>query len=272
MIAQRRKPRKGWVDRAGPPRPPVFFKSDGGFGGDGSSPPLLALLVLLVLSACAARAANRAGRANPAHTDLHHAGRRHPARARLAAARCNHHARRDSGACTALPTAGTGGSCRHPVFAQAGYAVFAPGSARLRRHGGPRPMGRARPRLVDDAAEMLAQLRARYPRAAGGRDGREHGRGGRCPAHGTAAPDLCRTRPCCWRPRCGGAGRWMSGSMLFATLVLADAVAPHWVPNAGSLAQHIYASDNIPALIRFGRDPLTLRRGRCGGSARPGDA
>ena len=46
---------------------------------------------------------------------------------------------------------------------------------------------------------------------------------------------------------------------LYAALLLADAVAPGWVPNPGSLAQDIYASDNIPALIRFGRDPLTLR-------------
>jgi alpha-beta hydrolase superfamily lysophospholipase len=56
---------------------------------------------------------------------------------------------------------------------------------------------------------------------------------------------------------------WGPGQMdvrLYAALLLADAVAPGWVPNPGPLAQHITASDNIPALIRFGRDPLTLRQ------------
>ena len=55
-------------------------------------------------------------------------------------------------------------------------------------------------------------------------------------------------------------GRKQMDVRLYGALLLADAVAPGWVPNPGSLAQHIYASDNIAALIRFGRDPLTLRK------------
>jgi pimeloyl-ACP methyl ester carboxylesterase len=47
---------------------------------------------------------------------------------------------------------------------------------------------------------------------------------------------------------------------VFATLVVADAVAPDWVPDPGRIGEDIRASDNIPALIRFGRDPLSLRR------------
>jgi len=142
-----------------------------------------------------------------------------------------------------------------PVFAQAGYAVFAPDQ---RGFGATADRGKwaGSKRLVDDAGELLAQLRARYP-------GRRvvvmgESMGGAVAALLAARPGPSPDATVLLSPAVWGPGQM--DVRLYAALLLADAVAPRWVPNPGSLAQHITASDNIPALIRFGRDPLTLRR------------
>ena len=141
-----------------------------------------------------------------------------------------------------------------PVFAQAGYAVFAPDQ---RGFGGTAARGTwvGSARLVDDAAELLAQLRARYPGKPAVVMGESMG--GAVAALLAARPGRGPDATVLLSPAVWGPGQM--DVRLYASLVLADAIAPGWTPNPGSLADHIYASDNIPALIRFGRDPLTLR-------------
>jgi acylglycerol lipase len=142
-----------------------------------------------------------------------------------------------------------------PVFAAAGYAVFAPDQ---RGFGGAPDRGRwvGSQALVDDAVAMIGQLRARYPGQRVVLMGESMGGAvaalvaARAGAGGPDATILLSAAV--WGPRQMDAG-------LYAALVTADAVAPDWAPNPGSLADNIWASDNIPALIRFGRDPLTLR-------------
>ncbi len=226
----------------------------GGLGGMAHLPQLLALLILLVLSACTARPqVSLDPPIPPTLTFTMSDGATLPARAWLPPA-----ATTMKGVVLALhgfTDSRDGWELPAPVFAQAGYAVFAPD---LRGFGGTAERGRwvGSARLVDDAAEMLAQLRVRFP-------GRRvvvmgESMGGAVAALLAARPDgpapdaTVLLAPAVW-------GRGQMDVRLYAALLLADAVAPHWVPNAGSLAQHIYASDNIPALIRFGRDPLTLR-------------
>jgi alpha-beta hydrolase superfamily lysophospholipase len=143
-----------------------------------------------------------------------------------------------------------------PVFARAGYAVFAPDQ---RGFGGTADRGgwAGSARMVDDAFVLMAQLRARYP-------GRRvilmgESMGGAVATlvaarPGAGGPDATvLLSPAVWGPR-------QMDPAVYATLVAADAVAPDWVPNPGRIGEDIRASDNIPALIRLGRDPLTLRR------------
>ncbi len=142
-----------------------------------------------------------------------------------------------------------------PGFSQAGYAVFAPDQ---RGFGGTADRGgwAGTPRLVDDVVALMAQLRALYPGQRLILMGESMG--GAIAALAAARPGpgpdaTVLLAPAVWGPD-------QMDPALFATLVLADAVAPDWVPNPGRIGENIWASDNIPALIRFGRDPLTLRR------------
>jgi alpha-beta hydrolase superfamily lysophospholipase len=141
-----------------------------------------------------------------------------------------------------------------PVFAQAGYAVFAPDQ---RGFGGTADRGgwAGTQRLVDDAVEVMRQLRARYPGKPVVLMGESMG--GAVAALVAARPGTGPDATVLLAPAVWGPGQM--DPALFATLVLADAVAPDWVPHQGRIGEDIWASDNIPALIRFGRDPLTLR-------------
>jgi alpha-beta hydrolase superfamily lysophospholipase len=142
-----------------------------------------------------------------------------------------------------------------PVFAQAGYAVFAPDQ---RGFGATADRGgwAGTQRMVDDAVALMAQLRARYPGQRMILMGESMG--GAVAALVAARPGpgpdaTVLLSPAVWGPE-------QMDPALFTTLVVADAVAPDWVPNPGRIGEDIMASDNIPALMRFGRDPLTLRR------------
>lgn len=145
------------------------------------------------------------------------------------------------------------------VFAQAGYAVFAPDQ---RGFGGTADRGgwAGTARMVADAQGELAQLRARYPGQRMILMGESMG--GAVAALVAAQPEqhpgqgpdaTVLLAPAVWGPD-------QMDVSLYAALLLADAVAPDWVPDPGRIGQNIMASDNIDALRRFGRDPLTLRR------------
>jgi alpha-beta hydrolase superfamily lysophospholipase len=141
-----------------------------------------------------------------------------------------------------------------PVFAAAGYAVFAPDQrgfgATLSRGLWP---GAAV--LEDDAAQLLAQLRARYPGQRLILMGESMGGAvALCLAarHPAAADAFVLLAPAVW-------GRAQMGPALSGTLWLADAIAPHWHLTGGEISLDIAASDNYEALVRFAHDPLTLR-------------
>jgi acylglycerol lipase len=141
-----------------------------------------------------------------------------------------------------------------PGFAADGYAVFAPDQ---RGFGGTADRGgwAGSRRMVDDVVELMAQLRARYPGARLVLMGESMGGAVAAlvaarPGYGPDATVLLA--PAVWGPK-------QMDPAVFATLVVADAVAPEWVPNPGRLGDEIWASDNVAALMRFGRDPLTLR-------------
>ncbi len=142
-----------------------------------------------------------------------------------------------------------------PVFARAGYAVFAPDQ---RGFGGTADRGgwAGTQRMVDDAVALIAQLRARYPGQRIILMGESMG--GAIAALVAARPSGGPDATVLLSPAVWGPGQM--DPALFATLVVTDALAPDWVPNPGHVGDTIRASDNIPALIRFGRDPLTLRR------------
>jgi alpha-beta hydrolase superfamily lysophospholipase len=143
-----------------------------------------------------------------------------------------------------------------PVFARAGYAVFAPDQ---RGFGGTADRGgwAGSARMVDDVFVLMGQLRARYPGQRLVLMGESMGGAVAtlvAARPGPGGPDATvLLSPAVWGPR-------QMDPAVFATLVVADAVAPDWVPNPGRIGEDIRASDNIPALIRFGRDPLSLRR------------
>jgi alpha-beta hydrolase superfamily lysophospholipase len=141
-----------------------------------------------------------------------------------------------------------------PVFAAAGYAVYAPDQ---RGFGATATRGTwpGTDTLVSDAADLVQQLRARYaglPVIVMGE------------SMGGAVALLLAARPApsadafvLLAPAVWG---WHQLPPPYAiTLRLTALLAPAWSPDPGRVAQNIYASDNITALIRLGRDPLTIR-------------
>jgi alpha-beta hydrolase superfamily lysophospholipase len=142
-----------------------------------------------------------------------------------------------------------------PVFAAAGYAVFAPDQ---RGFGATADRGAwaGAARMVEDAAAMAAQLRARYP-------GKRlivmgESMGGAVAAclnagHPGLADATILVSPAVW-------GWGQMDPKLAASLAVADAVAPGWSPNPGRISIDIAASDNYDALVRMGHDKLTLLR------------
>ena len=142
-----------------------------------------------------------------------------------------------------------------PALAGAGYAVFAPdqrgfGATATRGHWP------GTKRLVADAAELSAQLRARYPGTRLVILGESMG--GAVALILAARPvqmadAFILSAPAVW-------GWEQLAPPLALTLRLTAWLAPGWAPDPGRVGEDITASDNIPALLRFGHDPLTLRQ------------
>ena len=145
-----------------------------------------------------------------------------------------------------------------PRFAAAGIAVFAPdqrgfGAAPQR---GLWPGARI---MADDAAAMLAQLRARYPGVPLYAMGESMG--GAILMTLAARPDAPALQgwvllsPAVW-------GRRQMGVVLSSGLWLVSSVAPGLSVTGNEVPLKVMASDNRDALIRLARDPLTIRRTR----------
>ena len=144
------------------------------------------------------------------------------------------------------------------AFARVGVAVYAPDQ----RGFGAAP-GRGRfpgtARLVADAAEMLAQLRARYPGTPLTLMGESMG--GAVAMVLLSHPELPQPdaavllAPAVW-------GRAQIGLVLKTGLWLVANVTPGLHVTGRELPIRIRASDNREALLRLARNPLTLRRTR----------
>lgn len=142
-----------------------------------------------------------------------------------------------------------------PFFTRAGYLLVAPDQ---RGFGGTATRGHwaGAARMVDDAAELVAQLRASHPgtpvivmgESMGGAVALLLAAGPNPPQDATVL-----LAPAVW-------SRAELDPAVTATLWLAVHVAPGWAPGQGQLGRDIFPSDNIPALLALGRDPLTLRR------------
>jgi alpha-beta hydrolase superfamily lysophospholipase len=141
-----------------------------------------------------------------------------------------------------------------PGFAAAGYTVFAPDQ---RGFGGTADRGAwvGQDVLVDDAAEVAAQLRARFPGQRLVLMGESMGGAvalclaARAPATADAYVLLA---PAVW-------GRAQMALYVRGALWAADRVAPGYKLFGDEVQLDIAASDNRDALIRLATDPLTLR-------------
>jgi alpha-beta hydrolase superfamily lysophospholipase len=144
-----------------------------------------------------------------------------------------------------------------PIFAAAGYAIYAPdqrgfGDTADRGHWA----GAAR--MVDDAAELVVQLRAAHPGLPVTVMGESMGGAVAMLLAARPAPtadNFVLLAPAVW-------GWGQLALPLALTLRVTDFLAPAWAPDPGRVAQDIYASDNIDAVLRLGHDPLTIRRPR----------
>jgi alpha-beta hydrolase superfamily lysophospholipase len=146
-----------------------------------------------------------------------------------------------------------------PVFAAHGYAVYAPDQ---RGFGGTASRGvwPGTERLVADAQDVAAQLRAAHPDVRLVVMGESMG--GAVALLMAARPVQVADAYVLSAPAVLG---WQQLPLpLGGALRIADALAPGWAPDPGPVAKDIMASDNIPALLRFGRDPLTIRRASIG--------
>jgi acylglycerol lipase len=141
-----------------------------------------------------------------------------------------------------------------PVFADAGYTVIAPDQ---RGFGGApgRGVWAGQQRMVDDAASLAAQLRARYPGQRLVVLAESMGSAvAICLAaqNPRAADAFVLTSPAVW-------GRGQMPFALRAALAIGDTVAPGWRLTGNEIPLDIAASDNREALLRLANDPLTLR-------------
>jgi alpha-beta hydrolase superfamily lysophospholipase len=141
-----------------------------------------------------------------------------------------------------------------PVFAAAGYAVFAPD---LRGFGATATRGTwpGAAALEGDATQLLAQLRVRYPGQRLILMGESMGGAvALCLAarHPAPADAFVLLAPAVL-------GRAQMGPVLSGTLWLADGVAPGWHLTGQEIPLDIAASDNREALLRLAHDPLSLR-------------
>jgi alpha-beta hydrolase superfamily lysophospholipase len=141
-----------------------------------------------------------------------------------------------------------------PVFAAAGYTLFAPDQ---RGFGATADRGQwaGRATLVADAAELCAQVRARCP-------------GQRLVLMAESMGGAIAMCLIAGVPQVAdatilySAAVWGPGQMalsLRGLLWAADLVAPGWKLTGNEVPLEIAACDNRDALIRLARDPLTLR-------------
>ena len=145
-----------------------------------------------------------------------------------------------------------------PDFAAAGMAVYAPDQ----RGFGAAP-GRGRwpgsQALADDAIAMAGLLRRRHPGSRLVLMGESMG--GAVLMDVATRPDAPEVAgyvlvaPAVW-------GRARMNIFMRTGLWLATTLAPGMEVSRPPPPIHVYASDNFPALIRLGRDPLTLRATR----------
>ncbi len=240
---------------------PPPFVNDGGSGGGGTPHPALMLFLCCALSACTVVDALRPAPQDapvdapipPSLSFTMSDGAVLPARVWLPAPGVPLqgvilalHGYTDSRDAWEVPA---------PAFTTAGYALYAPDQRGF--GGAPERGGWAGvARMVDDAAELVAQLRAKYPGVKVIVLGESMG--GAVAAVLAARPGLYADAYVLESPAVWGWHQMDPG--VAATLQAADAVAPGWAPDPGRLGQNIAASDNFPALQRMGRDPLTLRR------------
>ena len=141
-----------------------------------------------------------------------------------------------------------------PAFTAAGYTVIAPdqrGFGATAQRGG--WAGQAV--MIDDAAELVAQLRARYPGQRLVLMGESMGGAvaiclaARAPA---TADAYVLESPAVW-------GRGQMAPGVRAALWTAAALAPGWRLSGNEVKLDIAATDNRAALLRLAHDPLTTR-------------
>ena len=141
-----------------------------------------------------------------------------------------------------------------PGLAAAGYTVIAPdqrgfGATADRGHWAGQAV------MIDDAANLLAQLRARYPGRRLVLMGESMGGAvamclaARAPA---SADAYVLVSPAVW-------GRAQMDAGVRAALWTAFAIAPGWKLTGSEIPTDIAATDNRDALLRLFHDPLTLR-------------
>lgn len=145
-----------------------------------------------------------------------------------------------------------------PLLAAAGVALFAPDQ---RGFGAAPDRGRwpGQARLAADAAAMLRALSAQWPGVPVFALGESMGGALLMvlAASGAAShvAGWVLLAPAVW-------GRQQMGAALSGALWLASNVAPAWTLTGREVPVKIVASDNQEALIRLGRDPLTILRTR----------
>lgn len=143
-----------------------------------------------------------------------------------------------------------------PAFTQAGIGLCAPD---LRGFGEAPRRGRwpGAPALVDDTAEMALLLRARYPRSRLYLAGESMGGAVlMCLAtrrHRPPVDGYVMAAPAVW-------GRAEMNVFLRSSLWVAARIAPGAELTSGPV--RVRASDNLAALIRLSRDPLTIHATR----------
>ena len=141
-----------------------------------------------------------------------------------------------------------------PGFADAGYTVIAPDQ---RGFGATADRGiwAGQMVMIGDAAELLGQLRARYPGQRLILMGESMG-GAVAMCVAASAPASADAyvliSPAVW-------GRAQMDPGVRAALWTAAAIAPGWKLTGNEVPQNIAPSDNRDALLRLAHDPLTLR-------------